>query len=283
MTDKPDVDRPIALVTGASRGVGAGIAKALGEAGCVVYVTGRSTKAKPGAVPGTIDDTAAAITAAGGKGIAVACDHRDEKQIAALMAKIGKDHRRLDILINNAWAGYENHAGGDSFAQPFMALPTGFWDDMYEGGLKATFLTTRHALPLMTVPKQPEDGARLIVNTVAWAFDEYLGNLWYDVAKAAAIRMVQGLARELAGADIAVVALAPGFVRTERVEAALKGDQAALAKTESPAYAGRAVVALAGDPELMEKSGKVLTAGDLAREFSFTDLDGKQPAPFRFE
>jgi NAD(P)-dependent dehydrogenase (short-subunit alcohol dehydrogenase family) len=278
-----DQDRPIALVTGSSRGVGAGIARALGEAGCVVYVTGRSTKAKPGAIPGTIDETAAAVTAAGGQGIAVACDHRDEKQIANLMARIGKDHRRLDILVNNAWGGYENHGGEAAFAQPFMALPTSYWSDMFEGGLKAAFVTTKHALPLMTAPKKPDDGARLIVNTVAWAFDEYLGNLWYDVAKAATIRLGQGLARELAPADIAVVALAPGFVRTERVEAALKGNPEALAKTESPAYAGRAVVALAGDPELMDKSGKLLTAGELAREFSFTDLDGKQLAPFRFE
>jgi NAD(P)-dependent dehydrogenase (short-subunit alcohol dehydrogenase family) len=279
-----DQDRPIALVSGSSRGVGAGIARALGEAGCVVYITGRSARGNvdPKAPPGTIEETADAVTKAGGQGIAVRCDHRDEKQIADLMARIGRDHRRLDILVNNAWAGYENHGGEGAFAQPFMALSTAFWTDMFDGGLKPTFLTTRHALPLMTVPKKPDDGARLIVNTVAWAFDEYLGNLWYDVAKAASIRMVQGLARELAGADIAVVALAPGFVRTERVEAALKGNEAALASTESSAYVGRAVVALAGDPDLMDKTGKLLTAGELAREFSFTDFDGKQPAPFRF-
>lgn len=278
-----DQDRPIALVTGASRGVGAGIARALGEAGCVVYVTGRSTKGNAGSLPGTVEETADAVTQAGGKGIAMRCDHRDEKQIADLMSRIGKDHRRLDILVNNAWGGYEHNAGDGSFAQPFMALPTSYWADMFEGGLKPTFLTTKLALPLMTVPKNADDGARLIVNVVAWAFDEYLGNLWYDVAKAASIRMVQGLARELGGADIAAVALAPGFVRTERVEAALKGNAEALARTESSAYAGRAVVALAGDPELMEKSGRLLTVGELAREFSFTDLDGKQPAPFRFE
>jgi NAD(P)-dependent dehydrogenase (short-subunit alcohol dehydrogenase family) len=277
-----DQERPIALVTGSSRGVGAGIARALGEAGCVVYVTGRSDKAHGGPLPGTIEETAAAVTQAGGQGIAVRCDHREEKDIAALMAKISKDHRRLDILVNNAWAGYEHNAGDGSFAQPFMGLPTTYWSDMFDGGLKPTFLTIKHALPLMTVPKSGDEGSRLIVNTVAWAFDEYLGNLWYDVAKAASIRMVQGLARELGGADIACVALAPGFVRTERVEAALKGNAEMLGKTESPAYAGRAVVALAGDPDVMEKSGRMLTAGDLAREYSFTDLDGKQPAPFRF-
>jgi NAD(P)-dependent dehydrogenase (short-subunit alcohol dehydrogenase family) len=277
-----DQDRPIALVSGSSRGVGAGIARALGEAGCVVYVTGRSAKGQSGSLPGTIEETADAVTKAGGQGIAVRCDHRDEKQLAELMAKIGRDHRRIDILVNNAWAGYEHNAGDGSFAQPFMALPTSYWTDMFDGGLKPTLLTTKHARPLMTVPKNADDGSRLIVNTVAWAFDEYLGNLWYDVAKAAAIRMVQGLARELAGADIAAVALAPGFVRTERVEAALKGDAETLARTESPSYAGRAVAALAGDPDLMDKSGKLLTVGDLAREYSFTDLDGKQPAPFRF-
>ncbi len=286
MSDQAPSDqaRPIALVTGSSRGVGAGIARALGEAGCVVYVTGRSATGHVDAKmpPGTIEDTAEAVTKAGGIGIAVRCDHRDEAQIAALMARIAKDHRRLDILVNNAWGGYENNAGDGSFAQPFMALPTSFWTDMFEGGLKATFLTTKHALPLMTVPKNADDGTRLIVNTVAWAYDQYLGNLWYDVVKAAAIRMVQGLSRELAGADIAVVALAPGFVRTERVEKAIGANAEALAKTESPAYAGRAVAALAGDPELIEKSGKLLTAGDLAREYSFTDLDGRQPAAFRF-
>lgn len=279
-----DRERPIALVTGSSRGVGAGIARALGEAGCTVYVTGRSAKGHVDAnMPaGTIEESAAAVTEVGGQGIAVRCDHRDEKQIAALMARIAKDHRRLDILVNNAWGGYENNAGDGSFAQPFMALPTSYWSDMFEGGLKPSLPTTKHALPLMTVPKNPDDGSRLIVNTVAWAFDEYLGNLWYDIAKAAAIRMVHGLARELAGADIAVVALAPGFVRTERVAKALDGNTEALGRTESPAYAGRAVAALAGDPDLMEKSGKLLTAGDLAREYSFTDLDGRQPAAFRF-
>ena len=174
-----EADRPVALVTGASRGVGAGIAKALGEAGCAVYVTGRSTRDRidPEALPGTIEDTAEAVTAAGGIGSAIACDHRDEAQIEAVIARIQAERGRLDILVNNAWGGYERHPGA-SFAGPFMAQPTHYWDDMFEGGLKATFLTTRHALRLMTGPTRGAS-QRLIVNTVAWAFDPYLGNLWY--------------------------------------------------------------------------------------------------------
>jgi len=279
-----DNDRPIALVTGASRGVGAGIARALGEAGAVVYVTGRSTRAAPRSdgLTGTIEETAEAVTAAGGEGIALACDHHDEAAAQAQMRRIAGERHRLDVLVNNAWGGYERNTGDGSFAAPFQGLPTHFWADMFEGALKPAFLTTRHALPLMTTPRPVDAPPRTIVNVVAWAFGEYLGNLWYDVAKAAAIRMIEGLARETAPADITCVALAPGFVRTERVERALAGDATKLAATESALYAGRAVAALACDPDALERSGKLVTAAELARDYGFTDGDERQPPPFRF-
>ena len=277
-----DPVRPVAVVTGASRGLGRGVARVLGEAGCVVYVTGRSSDAGPTTegLPGTIERTAKEVDERGGQGIAVRCNHADETQVRSLFETVGRDHGRIDILVNNAWGGYESHPGAEFTRPLWQQEHAANWGGMFDRGLKATFLSSRHAAPLL-MSSRARSGPRLVVNTLAWAFDEYLGNLYYDVAKAAVIRLTAGLARELAASDVAVVALAPGFVRTERVEKALAGDPATLATTESPEYAGRAVAMLAGDPGVMEKSGRLLTVGDLAREYHFADLDGRQPAAFR--
>lgn len=147
---------------------------------------------------------------------------------------------------------------------------------MFTAGVRTHFAASRFAAPLMI-----EQRSGLIVGTVAWAFGEYLGNLSYDVAKAAVVRMAFGMARELRPHGVAAVAVAPGFMRTERVLAAHAANPFDLAATETPEYLGRAVAALAADPNLMEKTGQVLTAGDLAREYGFTDVDGRQLAPFR--
>jgi NAD(P)-dependent dehydrogenase (short-subunit alcohol dehydrogenase family) len=267
----------IAVVTGASRGAGAAIAEHLGEAGATVYVTGRSTRAtgRTEGLPGTIEDAAEAVTARGGRGIAVRVDHTKHEGVEALFERVRREWGGLDLLVNNAWGGYERYADA-SFVAPFWEQPLWRWDGMYTAGVRAHLVASRFAAPLLI-----ERGRGLIVSTIAWAYDEYLGNLIYDTAKAAIIRMAYGMAKELRPHGIAAVALAPGWMRTERILAAHAQQPFDLSPTESPSYLGRAVVALAADADVMRKSGSVLTVGDLAREYGFTDVDGRQPPAFR--
>jgi NAD(P)-dependent dehydrogenase (short-subunit alcohol dehydrogenase family) len=276
-----DILGTIALVTGASRGAGAAIAVALGERGATVYATGRSVRGETTeGLPGSIEDTADAVTAAGGRGIAVRCDHADDAAVESLLQRIGEEHETLDVLVNNAWGGYEHHEHA-TFTVPLWEQPLSRWDAMFTRGVRAQLVTSRFAAPLLM---RREASARpgLIVNTIAWVFGAYLGNLVYDVAKAASIRMAFGLGEELREHRVAAVALAPGFMRTERVLAAHAANPFDLSRTESPAYVGRAVAALASDPDVLTKTGQMLYAGELAREYGFTDADGTQPEPFRF-
>lgn len=267
----------VAVVTGASRGAGRAIAVELGRNGATVYVTGRSTRGTGSTedMPGTIEATAALVTEAGGRGIPMQVDHTRDDQVAELFAALEREQDRLDILVNNAWGGYENH-DVDAFVAPFWEQPLSRWDGMFTAGLRATFVSNRYAAPLLI--RKP---GGLIVNTVAWASGEYLGNLFYDVAKAAMVRMSFGMAQELKPHGGVALAIAPGFMRTERVMAAHAQQPFDLSPTESPEYVARAVAALAADPAVGSKSGQVVTAGELAREYGFTDVDGRQPEPFR--
>lgn len=272
-----DLSRNIAVVTGASRGGGRAIACALGDAGATVYVTGRSTRSSGSTenLPGTIEETAEEVTARGGVGIPVRCDHTIDADVENLFARVRDEQGRLDLLVNNAWGGYEHYEEA-KFDGPFWEQPMWRWKGMFDVGVRGAFVASRNAMPLMLPARRG-----LIVSTIAWAFDEYLMNVMYDTAKNAIIRMMYGMAHDLRPYNIAAVALAPGFMRTERVMAVHAKSPFDLGATESPAYLGRAVVALAADENLMEKTGKVLTVGDLAREYNFTDLDGRQPEPFR--
>jgi NAD(P)-dependent dehydrogenase (short-subunit alcohol dehydrogenase family) len=267
----------VAVVTGASRGAGRAISLVLGQAGATVYVTGRSVRGEPTTenLPGTVDETAEEVTSRGGTGVAVRCDHTVAADVEALFAQVQREQGRLDLLVNNAWGGYE-HYDGAAFVAPFWEQPLERWDGMFTAGVRAHLLASRFAAPLM-LPQR----SGLIVNTVAWAFDKYLGNLFYDVAKAAIIRMAFGMAEELRPHGIAAVAITPGFMRTERVMAEHARSPFDLSVTESPEYLGRAVAALAADPEVLTKSGRLLTGGDLAREYGFTDVDGRQPEAFK--
>ncbi len=276
----------VALVSGASRGVGRGIARELGAAGATVYVTGRSTRlggtASTAGRGETIEETAALVTAQGGQGIAVACDHTDDGQLAALFAQVHAEQGRLDLLVNNAWGGYEGH--DDTFTAPFWGQPLARWEGMFGAGVRAAMLTSRYAARLMIAQQHG-----LIINTLAWDRGLYLGNAFYDVAKAAMGRMAFAMAHDLRAYGVTALALAPGFVRTETVLAVLHTDEQhwqtvpELARSESPAYIGRAVVALAGDPEVMRYTGATLMTGDLAQSYGFTDADGRQPPPFRID
>jgi NAD(P)-dependent dehydrogenase (short-subunit alcohol dehydrogenase family) len=273
----PTLKDKIALVTGASRGAGRAIAAVLGEAGATAYVTGRTVRGKPAVdnLPGTIDDTAEEVTRRGGRGIAVRCDHTVESDVEAVVDRIRAEFGRLDILVNNVWGGYEGYMLGIPMT-PFWEQPRSQWQSMFVAGVQANLVTSQMAAPLMI-----GHSGGLVVSTVAWAFDEYLRNLYYDLSKAAMIRMMRGMAHDLRPHGIAAIALSPGFMRTERILAAHAAHPFDLSWTESPEYLGRAVRTLAEDPNVLEKSGQLLTVGDLAQEYGFTDVDGRQPAAFR--
>ena len=272
------LERRIAIVTGATRGLGKGIALALGQAGATVYVTGRSDE-RGGAegLPGTVHETAAEVTQRGGHGVAVRCDHTVAADVEALVARVSQEQGRLDLLVNSVWGGYENFDWA-RFAAPFWEQPMRHWSGMFEAGVRANLLTTRLAVPLMLA-----GGQGLVIHVTAWDRDKYLGNLFYDLAKSATHRMTFGMARELQPHNIAVVALAPGFVGTERVLAAFAAAGRTPQNLETPRYIGRAVVALAADPSVMARSGQVLTVGQLAFEYGFTDVDGRQLPPLKIE
>jgi NAD(P)-dependent dehydrogenase (short-subunit alcohol dehydrogenase family) len=262
------------VVTGASRGIGRGIALALGDAGATVYVTGRSIKGEATTenLPGTIDETAEMVTARGGKGIPVRCDHTNNSDIAALFERVESEQEKLDLLVNSAWGGYEHHEG-ERFTAPFWEQPLRHWDGMFTAGVRATLETTRLAMPTMLT----QNGG-LIINITAWLEGKYLQNLFYDTAKAAINRMTSGMARELKTHNITVIALSPGFARTERVVSAFEAanNKDYVHFTESPEYTGRAVVALLTDEEVKNKSGSLLYVGDLAEAYQFTDIDGRR-------
>jgi NAD(P)-dependent dehydrogenase (short-subunit alcohol dehydrogenase family) len=267
----------VAVVTGASRGAGRAIAAVLGEAGATVSVTGRTVRGGAAAdnMPGTIDDTADEVTARGGRGVAVRCDHTVDADVEALVERVRAEAGQLDLLVNNAWGGYEGYTMGIPMT-PFWEQPRTQWETMFVAGLRAQMVMSQLAAPLMI-----GRAGGLIVCTVAWAYNEYLRNLYYDVSKAAVVRMVRGMAHDLKPHSIAAVAVAPGFMRTERILAAHAAHPFDLSWTESPEYLGRCVRALAEDPDIMRRTGEVFTVGDLAREYGFTDIDGRQPEGFR--
>ena len=285
----------VAVVTGASRGAGRAIAAVLGEAGATVFVTGRTVRGGAAAdnMPGTIEDTADEVTARGGRGVAVRCDHTVDVDVEALVERVRTEAGRLDLLVNNAWGGYEGYTTGIPMT-PFWEQPRTQWEAMFVAGLRAQMVmsqlaallmigksTNTNASPRCPLPEGKGGSGGLIVCTVAWAYDDYLRNLYYDVSKGAVVRMVRGMAHDLKPHGVAAVAVAPGFMRTERILAAHAAHPFDLSWTESPEYLGRCVRALAEDPDVMRRSGEVFTVGDLAREYGFTDVDGRQPEGFR--
>jgi NAD(P)-dependent dehydrogenase (short-subunit alcohol dehydrogenase family) len=259
----------VAMVTGASRGCGRGIALALGEQGATVYVTGRSVRGQPTTLdrPGTIDDTAEEVTARGGKGIPLRCDHTDDAQVRTLFDRVLGEQGRLDLLVNNAWSGYEMSPDP---ALPFWEIQWRHWDLMFNGGLRATAFASRLAAPMMI-----EAGRGLIVS-ITWVLDRPHGHAFYEVVKNGTNKLTEQMADDLRPYGIACVAVSPGFMRLERMN--LTPDTAAM--TESAEFPGRGVVALATDKDVMAKSGGVFTTPGLAREYGFTDVDGAQESPF---
>jgi dehydrogenase/reductase SDR family protein 1 len=268
----------IALVTGATRGVGKGIVLGLCEAGATVYFTGRSSRADGTTVdlPGTLEDTAEEAAALGGRAIAIRCDHADDGQTAAAVERIRTEQGRLDVLVNNAWGGYEymHRAEFHLLGAPFWTRPVGLWDEMFVAGPRAHYVTSALAAPLMV-----DRGSGLIVNVSFFAAEAFRGDVLYSLAKGASRAMAAYMAEQLRDHGVAAVALYPGLVRTESVLKA--ADYFDLSNSESPQFVGRAVAALAGDRDIMRRSGATLVAAELGEEYGFPDIDGKRPRSLR--
>lgn len=266
----------VSLVTGASRGVGKGIALGLGEAGATVYITGRTVEEGQAAVdlPGTIYQTAEEVDNLGGRGIAVRCDHTNDQEVKDLFRRLQGEQGRLDILVNNVWGGYEFYNDGTEFwnEKGFWTAPISRWDKSFQAGVRAHYVASYLAAPMMIAQQ-----SGLIVSISFFAAQRDDRGVAYGVAKAADDRMAACMAYELREHKVAVVSLYPGLVRTESVLKA--AEYFDLSNSESPRFIGRVVAALANAPDLMRRSGQVLVAAAVAQEFGIKDIDGKQPRP----
>ncbi len=265
----------VALVTGASRGVGRGIARELGEAGATVWITGRTSSPGDRPEPGTLEDAASEVESAGGRAIPVRCDHASDGEIAALFRRIGNESGRLDLLVNNAYSGVREIA--ESAGKRFWETDPETWDRMNAVGLRAHYVASVHAARLM-VPRR----AGLIVNVSSIGSIAYLSHVAYGVGKAALDRMTSDMAVELRGEGVAVVSLWPGLVRTELTAAVardLTRDRRRIfeAYAESPRVAGRAVAALAEDPRILRRTGRVIIAAEELRRLGLRDETGRLP------
>ncbi|MFH9088859.1 SDR family oxidoreductase [Streptomyces sp. NPDC017673] len=279
----------VALVAGATRGAGRGIAVELGAAGATVYVTGRSTRAHRSEYdrPETVEDTADLVTAAGGQGIAVAADHLDKTAVRELVDRVADERGRLDVLVNDIWGG-EN----------LFEWDTPVWEHDLDNGLRLLRLavethavTSHYALPLLL--RHP---GGLVVEvtdgTAEYNRDTYRVNLFYDLAKTSVLRMAFALGHELGPRGATAVALTPGWMRSEIMLDAFgvreENWRDALARephfaiSETPRFTGRAVAALAADPDVPRFNGRSLSSGGLARVYGFTDLDGSRPDAWRY-
>jgi len=270
----------IAVVAGATRGAGRGIACMLGAAGATVYCTGRSVRGKPatGNRPETIEETAEMVNDYGGVGIPAQVDHSIEVQVKALFERIRSEQGQLDIMVNDIWGGDPLSEWGSPFWE--LSIEKGLL--MQQRGVHTHIITSRYAAPLMIERKQG-----LIIEITDGDTFTYRGNLFYDLAKVSVIRLAYAQAEELRPHNITALAVTPGFLRSEAMldhfgvtEAnwrdGAKKDPHFIA-SETPFYIGRAIAALAADPTVMAKTGQVLSSWNLALEYGFTDMDGSQP------
>jgi dehydrogenase/reductase SDR family protein 1 len=251
------LDGRVAVVTGATRGVGRGVARELAQHGARVYVTGRTAPDEEhpdGQIKG------------------IRCDHRVDRQVEAAFDRILRESEVIDILVNNVWGGYERMVENGEFTwgKPFWQQPLWRWDAMFAAGVRAYYHASQRAARSMIAARRG-----LIVNISFWAAQKHIGNVAYGVSKAATDKMTADMAAELAPHGVAVVSVYPGLVRTEKVMEASQWLD--LSNSESPEFIGRAVAALAADPDVLRHTGKVLVAAGLAQEYGFTDIDGTTP------
>ncbi|MFG1865559.1 SDR family oxidoreductase [Microbispora bryophytorum] len=279
----------VALVAGATRGAGRGIAIELGAAGATVYVTGRSTRERRSEMnrPETIEETAELVTAAGGRGIAVPVDHLDREQVRALVARIDAEQGALDVLVNDIWGG-----------ELLFSWTDRLWEHSLDDGLRILrlavdthIITSHYALPLL-IRKPGGLVVEVTDGTADYNVANYRVSFFYDLAKTSVNRMAFAQAKELAPHGATAVSLTPGWLRSELMLEHFGVTEAdwrdALAKvphfaiSESPAFVGRAVAALAADPEASRWNGQSLSSGQLAQVYGFTDVDGSRPDCWRY-
>jgi NAD(P)-dependent dehydrogenase (short-subunit alcohol dehydrogenase family) len=270
----PDRAR-VAIVTGGSRGAGQGIAIGLGSHGCTVYVTGRSEKAGDAALPGTIYETAEAVTAAGGTGIAVRCDHGDDAQVAALFAQVAREQSQLDILVNNAAAIYDE-----------LTMPGSFWEkplklsDIINVGIRSSYVASWHAAQTMVAQK-----SGLIVFTSGSGAAHYVYGPGYGAHKAAQDKMAFDMGVEFRDTGVSAVSIWMGALLTERLKMVIASDREKYGYletiTETPEFTGHVIWALFNDPDLAAQSGKTVMGADVALKYGFTDINGRQPPSYR--
>jgi NAD(P)-dependent dehydrogenase (short-subunit alcohol dehydrogenase family) len=282
------VDGKVALVTGATRGAGRGIAVALGEAGATVYCTGRSTHGRRSEYdrPETIEETAELVTAAGGTGIAVPTDHLEADQVRALVERMDAEQGRLDVLVNDIWGG-----------ERLFQWNTPLWEHDLANGLRLlrlqieTHLITSHFALALLIRSPGGLVVEMTDGTREYNDAHYREPVFYDLAKSAVIRLAFAQSKELAAHGCAAVALTPGWLRSEMMLEVMgvteenwrEGANPHFAAiSESPRFVGRAVAALAGDPDVLRRSGGSFSSGGLAREYGFTDVDGSQPDCWRY-
>jgi dehydrogenase/reductase SDR family member 1 len=260
------VNPGVALVTGGSRGLGRGIAVALGAAGWTVWVTGRSSRdsGSTSHLPGTVEETAEAVTAAGGLGIPVVCDHRDDAQVRDAAQRIEAQSGALHLLVNNAWAGYErlNAGGWQEWIAPFWDQPLDLWDAMFDGGVRTHYVATALCARLL---RSSPGGVVVTVSAPVDAEATAGYGVAYSVAKAADDRLALAMSTVLSVDGVASLALHPGLVRTEGVMQF--ADHLELTDSQSPEGVGRVIAAIAGDSEVISLTGRALTVADLAQHY----------------
>lgn len=284
--ERPDLSGTVAVVAGASRGAGRGIALALGDTGATVYVTGRTTRSgpkPPDGVSGTIDETAEEVTRRGGRGIPVSVDHTADADVTGLFERVEREQGRLDVLVNAVWGGGEQFAQEDWKSRPFWELPDAGWQANMMAGPYAILLASQHAARLMAPRRKG-----LIVHVTEPIIEKYdrggpLFWMFWMLGHRGINRISEAMSADLKKRNIASIALAPGWMRTERVmkhTSAKEKKSPRFAKSESTEYVGRAVAHLAADAKVLERTGKLLYVGDLAEEYGFPDADGRRVANF---
>ena len=264
----------VAFVTGASRGAGKGIALALAETGATVYVTGRTKQDGDSDLPGSIATTAKQIDERGGHGVAIACDHGDDAQVEAAFARVAKDHGRLDILVNNAFAIPDGIISRKPFWQKRLDQQM-----VLDVGLRSTYVSSYFAGPLLV------EGGKLVVNTSSFGGTCYMHGPAYGAVKAGVDKMAHDMAEDFRPFDVAVISLWMGMLRTERTEALFTSTDHRYAdltkQAETAEFPGRIIAALAASPDRMSYSGRVHVGAELAIELGVTDVDGNQPPSHR--